>query len=236
MNRVMLLSIAGAAACAQAPSAHNEASTTFVHGDVKESGEITVTAAMTYEILFPAGDVVKLPTALSVGTSSSNVLGATDECNHESLVGAGMYPVTLAVGGRAAAETPDQHSYAFLNMTGPAVAKVTVDTVLGYTCGHPDRFSVQSAFTFFPDGRIVRVDTLTSSAQALTPAVCGCGPTNTGRNGTDYYMTSWWAFVETGPGFVDGSGVTVPSTTGGPGPSEVCANLPGQGLVGIRMF
>lgn len=142
-----------------------------------------------YTMVFGADGTLRLPESLAIG-AHSNVLGM-DVCPLESLMGAAIYPGAAAIGGEMLGGGTSTTN---LEFDGPLIARVHVDYSLPYSCGSSQHLTGKQTLTFFPDGRIVRQDVVTSSDTALqaTPQ-CGCA--NIGA--PDFFFTLFYAFENT---------------------------------------
>jgi hypothetical protein len=158
---------------------------------------MVVTAAGVYALTFGRDGTVRLPETLEIQGAHphGNVLGI-DYCPLESLMGVATFPGAAAIGGETLAAGGTSTS--FLELGGPVIARVRVDYSVPYLCQNAQHLSGSSVFTMFPDGRIQRQDTVTSSDTDLTPATdCGCNHVMTGASGTGYFFTSFYAFDTT---------------------------------------
>ena len=108
-------------------------------------------------------------------------------CAHEDLVGLAQFPgPPISAQSKLAGVTS---STATIDLPGPAVARVTVqfDAALDCMAGTSQRTG-SSQFTFFPDGKIVRLDRFVGAAGALTQP-CACNLTSAA-----FIHTSFWTF------------------------------------------
>jgi hypothetical protein len=183
----------GFAACAQ-PSGTSETNTQIIHVDFVDNK--TRVTAPGYQMTFGAAGTVRLPEQLAIigEFPRGNVLGI-DTCPRESLIGASIYPGATTFGGQslsAAGETGTSDS--FLELAGPAVARVRVTYSVPYSCGSKQHLKGEQTMTFFPDGRIVRRDVVTSSDTELPGGVlCGCDNIMVPDSG--YFFTLSYAFA-----------------------------------------
>jgi hypothetical protein len=144
---------------------------------------------------FGAEGTVRLPEKLETTGASQhgNVLG-TDFCPTESLMGAAIYPGATAIGGQslmANGETGTSEHTLYLG--GPAVVRIGTTYRVPYSCGAAQHLTGEQTLTFFPDGRIFRLDKVTSSDSPLpaTNMTCGCANMST----PDFYFTLFYAFA-----------------------------------------
>lgn len=109
------------------------------------------------------------------------------QCGTEDQAGAAIYPVFTASPTSLAAD------YAISTLdriiVGPAYAEYTVHWARDFVCGGlTSRASGNTIFSLFPDGRIVRNDTITPTNVATTlDASCRCTPA------TMFFVTSYLA-------------------------------------------
>jgi hypothetical protein len=177
--------------CAQAPDAPGEVKLleAVVVGD-----RMSVVADGIYALTFGRDGTVRLPEELEVRGEHphGNVLGS-DFCPLESLMAVSIFPGAVAVGGKTLAQGGTSNQ--FLELGGPVIARIRVDYSVPYTCPNAQHLSGMSVFTMFPNGKIHREDTVTSSDTELTPTTdCGCNHDTTGSTGTGYFFTSSYAF------------------------------------------
>jgi hypothetical protein len=155
----------------------------------------------------------RMPQSLSI--DGVNRL-AEGQCPNEGGIGIAVYPALLAAAPMLGGETTTTSTLTF-DMTGPAVARATVEWTAPFTCNLAQRQAKgTSTFTIFPNGRIVRHDVTTPAAVALSVDTnpCGCSAES------NFYLTSYWAFAPTQNVNPDGS----PFTDGGVGGCAVYNN------------
>lgn len=186
MKRAAVLVLA--TACAH-PAADTHQNTSALIEAAEIDGHVHVRAP-GYTMIFGADGTVRLPESLEIG-SHQNVFG-TDICPLESQMGTAIYPGAAAVGGQPLGGGT---STTMIEFDGPIMARVHVDYSLPYTCGpNAQHLAGKQTLTFFPDGRIVRQDTVTSSDTPL-PAAGQCGCANIGA--PDFFFTLFYAFDNT---------------------------------------
>ena len=174
-----------AAGCAKVPPDPRDARLL----DVNEgSGLVSSTdrAPLNFSLQF-AGSGARMPQSLSI--EGTNRL-AEGRCANQGGIGIAVYPAVLAaapmLGGDTAASTLT------FDMTGPAVARAKIDWTVPFECNLAQRQAKgTSTFTIFPNGRIVRHDVTTPTNVALSVDTnpCGCS------SESNFYLTSYWAFM-----------------------------------------
>jgi len=132
----------------------------------------------------------KLPTHL-ISNDGFEYLGTSTACAADSGIGFTLAPALTVAGG-----SPASTSTLTVIDSGPGVVKVRVAFNSEYSCPTATMVSGSTDFTIFPDGRIVREDSVTPTTQVLTPsASCGCASAQ-----QNFTFSSAWTF--------DGAGAT----------------------------
>ncbi|CAN5884234.1 hypothetical protein BH11MYX3_BH11MYX3_10170 [soil metagenome] len=142
-------------------------------------------------MVIPQG-TVGMPSSLKI--DDTEVLGRAGTCGDEDRVGVAVYPAISVtanaalwpVAGMAPTSTPS------VTDVGPAFVHVSLSWSNGqYTCGGTQTASGLTAFTVFPDGRIIRDDRILPVTTGLPleggPSMpCGCNNSTFG-----YFLTSF---------------------------------------------
>lgn len=222
--RFVLPTIALCAACAKIETTPDFPPPSFTITQEQDLG-ITVTGAL-YTMHFAGGDpAIHFPDSLRVNDSASpNVLGPALGCGGEQLVGLAMFPAFVTA--PAASQPPATDVLSFpantedrdfnslsINSTGPHVAQISTTFTVDYDCATGERFEGRTAFTFFPNGRIVRHDSdLRPSTNEITAGgqTCGCGDAGAGP----LAFTSFWTFEPVGGRVVRRGGAPLTFTNG----------------------
>ncbi len=78
-------------------------------------------------------------------------------------------------------------------LRGPAIVQVKLDWATRFDCNPARTPGGTATFTVFPDGRIVRHDTVTDPISSpILPDPCSCDPK---AGGTDFTVTAFWTFA-----------------------------------------
>lgn len=139
-----------------------------------------------YSMVFGTSPALQLPIGLMTG-NGTNLFGPINACT-ESLAGVLLYPGGRAIGGATGASEVENQ------LTGPAVARIAVTFEVPYTCASgPEKLTGKTTYTFFPSGRIERLDEDIRAAQNpiqdTGSCTCGVGDAN-------YFFTTFWSFKE----------------------------------------
>lgn len=79
-------------------------------------------------------------------------------------------------------------------LRGPAVVQVALTWATQLTCNSERKPSGTATFTVFPDGRIVRYDTMVDpSSASISASTCSCGDTN-----QQFNVVTFWTFAGAG--------------------------------------
>jgi hypothetical protein len=136
-----------------------------------------------YAMTFGDAPSLVLPVALT--TSGTNLFAPNVTCI-QSLAGVLLYPGGRAIGGGAGASAVD------IQLGGPAVARVAIDFDVPYQCAHgPEKLTGRTTYTFFPSGRIERVDEDIRAAQS---AISDTGSCTCGAGDDSYFYSTFWSF------------------------------------------
>jgi hypothetical protein len=154
----------------------------------------TVTGA-GFALHFAGGNSFHFPDGLTIG-SSPNLLGhdPASACYDESGTGFAIFPTPRVSWD---GDAPPVNNKIAAVMQGPAIVQVRIDwtTQLPAVCSHDHAPGGTSVFTAFPDGHIVRHDTLVDpGSDSISPAACACQSTNR----PEFDVSSYWTFA---PGF-----------------------------------
>ncbi len=161
-----------------------------------DDGGATVTAPDFFTLHFASGASFHFPDQLTIG-SSGNLLGhdGMARCFDESGTGFSLYPTP-----RISADIPTKpvQNQLVPLMKGPAVVQVRLDWATRLDCSQTRAPGGHSTFTVFPDGRIVRHDTLSDPSQdQIFSNACKCqsypDPTNTTPD--EFIIESYWSFA-----------------------------------------
>ena len=148
---------------------------------------LTVTGAgFSVQFAAPGTNGVRLPDQIMIG--GVDVLGHDTECNGEDGVGLAIFPALTA-----SAQLTGGTSTTLDVLGGAAMVKVTTMWNAPFDCptGETVNASGLTHFTFYPDGRIVRFDSITPADSPLsTPGDCGCDTSS------DFYLTSFLTLAD----------------------------------------
>lgn len=158
-----------------------------------------------FSLHFASGDAFHYPDSFVVG--GRQLLGTTEtaDCASEDGFGMAMYPAPRVSGGETAPSSDDTAIDPTLR--GPAIGKVRLTWHAPFTCtGAQTRNPTgYSSFTIFPDGKIVRYDSLQETgATPVTAASCQCP----GVTSSNFFVTSFWSFAR---GAFDTVGLAAPT-------------------------
>ena len=208
----------------------------LVEGEVTATLEPSLTVTgLDWSMTFADASRVRMPRSLQVG--NVEMLG-TGQCPNEDLAGIALYPAVIA-----SASEPSAQSEANIVWEGPGVVRVRVTYIVNYACATTQALSGASTFTFFPSGRINRVDIVTPSSSVITPgeSCSSCGSTAVFGGGI---FTSFYRFARM-PMFTTPASAEITQINGA-GPSEGCvetgdrrlgmAYLPNPSGIGARVF
>ena len=130
-----------------------------------------------------------MPDQLQVG--GTEILGESMQCGHENKIGVGVYPSYTATSGPTWPTAYAPTSTPSVTAKGPAFVQVAIAWNGKFDCtgtAPAPTASGTSTFTLFPDGRLVRHDTLATGALLPANTSCGCLPPT-----SDYFATSFLA-------------------------------------------
>jgi hypothetical protein len=148
----------------------------------------------------------------SLSSGAFELLGAPPAaCSAEMGVGVAYSPATVISSVASASTGSSVDSVMTTQMIpGPGVAKVAIDwqATLANCTSSP---SGRSSFTFFPDGRITRMDIVHTGSSEIDAATCSCS----GQVGSSWELSTYWSFAlnAINTGNVDGIGA-IPTNNG----------------------
>jgi hypothetical protein len=141
-----------------------------------------------FALRFASVDGFHFPDALMI--DGADVMGheVTTECDAHDAVGVLLSP-TKRISASGDAERVMNQLVPVLR--GPAVVQVQLAWATSFTCNLMRTPGGTSTFTVFPDGRIVRYDTITDpSKMPISPSLCSCGP-----QGKLFEISPFWTFT-----------------------------------------
>ena len=162
--------------------------------EFQPSNGVSVTAAdsggnvvgRNFALHFETGASAHFPDSLTI--DGVNVLGhnAMTNCADGDLAGLMFIPMDRIAAGHNATSASNW----FVEMHGPAVAKVELEWEARWTCQPTRRPGGRTLFTMFPDGRIVRHDRVGDTVtDEINPTDCTCSADN-----QNFLFASFWAF------------------------------------------
>jgi hypothetical protein len=145
-----------------------------------------------FALHFAGGNSFHFPDGLMAG-ASGNLLGHDpgSACYDESGTGFAIFPTPRVSWD---GDAPPVHNQLAAVMHGPAIVQVRIDwtTELTPMCTHDHAPGGTSTFTVFPDGHIVRHDTLVDpGSDSISPIACACQSTNR----PEFDVSSYWTFA-----------------------------------------
>jgi hypothetical protein len=153
-----------------------------------ETGTGGTAAGPGFALHFAGGDGFHFPDALMV--DGSDVMGhdATQECFNENELGVLISPTPrISATGGAARVT----NHLVPALRGPAVVQLKLDWATQFACDPTRSPGGTATFTVFPDGRIVRHDTIVDASTApISPGPCSCGDTN-----KLFFVSTFWTLA-----------------------------------------
>jgi len=143
-----------------------------------------------FALRFADGDGFHFPDALMI--DGVDVMGHEAKpgvaCDAEDEVGLRISP-SYRISASSDGERVLNHLVPVLR--GPGVVQVRVEWATSFACNLMRSPGGTSTFTVFPDGRIVRDDTITDpNMMSISPTPCSCGPQD-----KLFYISPFWAFV-----------------------------------------
>jgi hypothetical protein len=218
-----LVVAAAVGACVPVPPFRNEQPALLTVDRVTGDVASTTSAPVLYAVKF-ADHGVRAPQTILV--EGVEILRA-GSCPYEGGVGVTVYPALTAIA--PALGGSDATGTLTVEWAGPVIARVVITWSSQYTCNaSAQEAHGTSAFTLFPNGRIVRSDAATPSTTLLTidGSACGCATDN------KFNFSSFWslqpaaeAVLPAGTPWVDGASAfgcaVYPSHTVGVGFSEL---------------
>jgi hypothetical protein len=151
-----------------------------------EAGTGGTIAGQGFALRFPGGDGFHFPDALLIDGADVMGHGAAG-CFDEDGFGVAIAPA-LRISAQSGA--PVAMSRLEPTLRGPAVVQVNVHWETRFSCSSMRTPQGISTFTVFPDGTIVRHDTIGDPVMSpeIDPDACECGP---GSNGLFNISTFW---------------------------------------------
>ena len=148
-------------------------------------------AAPGFELHFADGDVFHFPDTLKI--DGTDVLGhdATSACFGQNELGFLIAPTSrISADGGANVVTNRLEPV----LRGPAVVQVKLTWATQLTCSAERKPSGTATFTVFPDGRIVRFDTMADpSSASIAASTCSCGAMD-----QQFNVITFWTFAGAG--------------------------------------
>ena len=148
---------------------------------------VTVSVGTRWKVRFPSPRAAgaRLPDLIEIG--GTDVLGHDAACEGEDGVGLAIYPAATI-----SAQLPGADTSSIDVLPGAAFTQVIVMWTASFNCpaGTPVNASGFTGFSFYPDGRVVRIDNISPADTDLTdPSPCGCSSAG------DFYVTSYLALA-----------------------------------------
>lgn len=147
---------------------------------------ITIQPGMTFSF---ADESMTVPMPERITLNDVNFLATREVCTIEDQAGIAMYPSFQISPGTGVSATPVRSLVR--RVTGPAYSEFRVRWQRDLMCSVATTAEGETSFSMFPDGRIVRTDTVvpSNSSTPVTAANCVCM-----GGGTDFLITSFYAF------------------------------------------
>ncbi|NVB85585.1 MAG: hypothetical protein HOV81_44890 [Kofleriaceae bacterium] len=152
------------------------------------SGQVAISSAPLgvsfgpYTMTFGDDPSLALPVALTTG-SGTNLVAPPVTCV-QSLAGVLLYPGGRAIGGEPGSSDVE------IQLAGPSVARVAIAFEVPYRCAHgPEKLTGRTTYTFFPSGRIDRVDEDIRAGAIPDTGSCTCG-----AGDASYVYATFWSF------------------------------------------
>lgn len=177
-----------------------------------------------------------MPDRLIVG--GQNLVAAPEGCAFEDAVGIAVYPI-FNIGSQTLAGAPTHGLDA--DMVGPAFTQLRTQWTiqLPNPCSPtPTQAAGNTSWGFFPDGKVVRNDTIVPGDMApVTPGASGCNCPTAGMGTTNALVTSYTTFEATQLSAVTRAGEPEQSLLPSPGVLQgalgACARGTAQGKVAV---
>lgn len=153
-----------------------------------------IAVAATREVTWPQGfrlrfgqSAMSLPMPELLTLGGGDILGSSTECSFEDKLGVAVYPVFM---GSAGSISSGFSSASFtVRVAGPAFQQYRVMWSRGTFCGQ-GQLTGESVFSLFPDGRIVRNDSISPPTGTTSASNCvNCA----GAVGGTFVATSYLA-------------------------------------------
>ncbi|HWO26915.1 MAG TPA: hypothetical protein VNO30_49635 [Kofleriaceae bacterium] len=188
LSLVLLLS-----GCFSIPPYAPEEAVTFTAADTGGVVAGKIASGLPFELEFPGvGGGIGFPNALRI--NGTDVLGHDpgQACNQEDEVGILFSPAPrISASGGA----PPVTSLLSPVLPGPAVVQMKLDWATRLACNSERSPGGTSTFTVFPDGRIVRHDTITDPSSAdISLSQCTCAGPSSGFNIATFWTIARGAF------------------------------------------
>jgi hypothetical protein len=161
-----------------------------VHWEYQNGGGAVT--GQNFSIHFASNDTFHYPDSLVLGGVELLSRDSNAACNVEDLAGMGFYPACRIGPSAMLAPTISQPtSQIDPVLLGPAVGKVEVRWSATLPCAGPSPvLSGYSAFTIFPDAKIVRYDDVDASSESSVMSYnCDCQQ----AGAESFFITSFWA-------------------------------------------
>jgi hypothetical protein len=165
-----------AAGCFSEPAYEPETGVVFAPsaaGSAAGGGTVTGRGpGPAFALRFADGPGFHFPDSLTI--AGTEVLGseATPGCFREDQLGVLIAPVARI---SASSGTPVTRNVLTPVLRGPAVTQVKLEWEAAFTCDPRRTPRGTSTFTVFPDGKIVRIDSIEDpSTSTITPSQCAC--------------------------------------------------------------
>jgi hypothetical protein len=147
-------------------------------------------AGSGFSLRFADGPGFHFPDALTIdGVDLMDHAPQTEGCFREDELGYLIAPTPRISAHGGAMVTKNVLS---AELRGPAVVKVKLDWGTAYRCSSTHSPGGTSTFTVFPDGRIIRFDTLADPVSSLiTPSACQCETPMASEDMVFHLFTYW---------------------------------------------
>jgi hypothetical protein len=201
------------AGCLSVPAYEPAVSVTYT-----VSGTAGTVAGPGFALHFAEGEAFHFPDALVI--DGADVMGhePAPSCFGEDEAGVVFSP-TPRISAHGGAMPVKNHLEPVLR--GPAVVQVKLDWATRFDCNLARTPGGVATFTVFPDGRIVRYDTVVDpSSSPLLPEPCACDPAADPAVGTQFTITAFWTLAQ--QRFIQ---LYAPDARMLPDPSEVITNM-----------
>jgi hypothetical protein len=189
INEMVLAAAVLATGCLSTPPYKPEDAVSFTETGTGAPGTTGGTVAgLGFALHFADGNGFHFPDTLTI--DGDNVLGhdATSECFGQDELGFLIAPTSRISAHGGASPVMNRLEPV---LRGPAVVKVALTWATQLTCNPDRKPSGTATFTVFPDGRIVRYDTIVDpSAASIAASTCSCGDMN-----QQFNVVTFWTFA-----------------------------------------